>query len=152
MLTPTGPQCVVRTFQSADVRERRRHDGLSLRRAADEVQVSFTTLSRVEAGHVPDLTTYKKLVRWLGIADPSNAEQQGTTVQVIAGHLQRDPALSDEDAERISRVVGELYQALALHHEPAGVHLRAASTLRPEVARMLGALINDMHEALSQPT
>jgi transcriptional regulator with XRE-family HTH domain len=132
------------------VREKRRDDGLSLRRAADEVQVSFTTLSRVEAGHVPDLTTYRKLVRWLGIAEPMSAREQGATVHVIAGHLLRDPALSDEDAERISRVVGELYQALARHHEPARVHLRAASTLRPEVARMLGALINDMHAGLSE--
>lgn len=130
------------------VREKRLDEGLSLRRAADEVQISFTTLSRVEAGHVPDLTTYRKLVRWLGIAEPAAAPEQGSTVQVIAGHLQRDLALSDEDAERISRVVGELYQALARRREPARVHLRAASTMRPEVARMLGALINDMSERL----
>lgn len=91
------------------VREKRRAGGLSLRRASDEAQVSFTTLSRVEAGHVPDLTTYKKLVRWLGLAETAAEPDQGTTIQVIAGHLQRDPALAPEDAERISRVVGELY-------------------------------------------
>jgi transcriptional regulator with XRE-family HTH domain len=131
------------------VKEKRRAGGLSLRRASDEAQVSFTTLSRVEAGHVPDLTTYKKLVRWLGLAETAAEPDQGTTIQVIAGHLQRDPALAPEDAERISRVVGELYDALARREEPAHVHLRAASTLRPAVARMLGALITDMRRALT---
>jgi transcriptional regulator with XRE-family HTH domain len=130
------------------VKERRRTEGLSLRRAAEEAQVSFTTLSRVEAGHVPDLTTYKKLARWLGFAGTGAEPDQGTTIQVIAGHLQRDPALAPEDADRISRVVGELYDALARREQPAQVHLRVASTLRPEVARMLGALITDMRRSL----
>ncbi len=130
------------------MREKRRDAGLSLRRAADEAQVSFTTLSRVEGGHLPDMTTYRKLLRWLGVAEAEAGPQQGSTIQVIAAHLAHDPALAPEDAQRISRVVGELYQALALRQEPAQVHLRAATTLRPEVARMLGALITDMHRAL----
>jgi transcriptional regulator with XRE-family HTH domain len=130
------------------VRNKRRDAGLSLRSAAEDAQVSFTTLSRVEAGHVPDMTTYRKLLRWLGIGETDSHTPNEPTIQVIAAHLSRDPALAPEDAQRIARVVGELYDALALRRESAQVHLRAATTLRPEAARMLGALITDMYEAL----
>ena len=40
--------------------------GFSLRQAADDIEIPFNTLARVEKGHIPDLQKFKKLVEWCG--------------------------------------------------------------------------------------
>lgn len=42
-----------------------------IRAAAAEAEVSPATLSRVENGHVPDLSTFAKICRWLEV-DPAH--------------------------------------------------------------------------------
>jgi transcriptional regulator with XRE-family HTH domain len=42
--------------------------GMTLRSAAIESGISFTTLSRIETGHTPDLATFKKLCLWTGVS------------------------------------------------------------------------------------
>lgn len=129
------------------IRDRRRKHGWSLRRAAEETGVSFNTLARVEAGHQPDLENYFRLLRWLGI-NPETAQADVSTVEAIAGHLSRDPALSEENAQRIGTVVTELYRALAQPQQSSAVHLRTAATFNPAAARLLGEMLEDMHQAL----
>lgn len=50
---PTGYDEVIGVLESLPVivREARRRKGLSLRSAAEEIGVSFSTMSRIEAGH-----------------------------------------------------------------------------------------------------
>lgn len=44
-----------------------RHRGsMGIRAAAREIEISPTTLSRVEHGHVPDLNTLQKICDWMG--------------------------------------------------------------------------------------
>ena len=47
------------------VREKRGNSGL--RQVARDIGTSPATLSRVEAGKMPDITTFGKLCRWLGV-------------------------------------------------------------------------------------
>ena len=139
------------------LRDKRARDDLSIRQAAAEARVSFSTLSRVEAGAQPDLTTFTSLSAWLGV-DPAQffqpiTRRTQTPLDEAIQHLVTDPALSPESAEQIASMMRTMYQALA--HElpappvaPLAVHLRAASVMRPGVPERLASLLRDMREAL----
>ena len=127
--------------------------GLSLRDAAVETDIPLNTLARVEKGHVPDLQKFKRLVEWCGadIQQFFEAQERATaTTEVIAELLRADEYLSDEAAERIAGIVGELYQALSRPQEVVSVHLRAAKTFRPEAANALGSLLDELNKALAE--
>ena len=128
--------------------KRRKREGWSLRRAADEIGVSFNTIARVETGNLPDLDTYTKLANWLGLAGEERAEATTTTIDAITTHLQQDPALQPDDADRIARLVKDMYEALAKPLQAKAVHLRSAATFKPTAARMLGELLDDIRAAL----
>lgn len=48
-----------------DVKQRRGWIGYGIRKAAKEIGVSPTTLSRIERGHRPDIENLLKLILWL---------------------------------------------------------------------------------------
>ena len=136
---------------------RERRGALSIRQAAQEAGVSFSTLSRVEGGAQPDLSTFTLLCGWLGVA-PSRffmpvAERDLSPVERAITHLHADPRLSDEAAGQIGRVLKEMYDVLAREVAPRPVvacHLRAASTMRPGVPVRLASLLSDMYDALQR--
>jgi len=137
---------------------RERRGKLSIRQAAHEVGVSFSTLSRVEAGAQPDLATFTRLCAWLGIP-PSRfftpvVEREVSPLEEAITHLQADPRLSDDAASTISSVLKDLYQALARDIAPSSTavacHLRATSVMRPGVPSRLASLLQDMHDALER--
>jgi transcriptional regulator with XRE-family HTH domain len=138
---------------AALVRTHRENRGLSLRSAADESGISFNTLARIEKGHVPDLETFRRVADWIGIPAgrffSENAVTSSTT-DAIEVHLLADPALSRPAAEKISGIVRELYDALALPESTTAVHLRAASSLIPAAAKELAGLLADLRKALEQ--
>jgi DNA-binding Xre family transcriptional regulator len=103
------------------VKQKRGGDGL--RKAAAEIGITHTTLSRVESGKVPDLKTFGLICKWLGV-EPNQ----------ILGFTQSSPA-----------------KAPTLHTQPMA-HYRAQKTMGPETAQHLGVLIVKIHEALSQRT
>lgn len=136
------------------VRERR--GSQSLRQAAAEASVSFSTMSRVEAGSQPDLASFTRLCAWLGLP-PSRFFTPVTTraaepLEEVVAHLNADPRLSAEAATAIGSVLKEMYAGLAKATRPSGplvaCHLRAASVMRPGVPQRLGSLLSDMHDAL----
>jgi transcriptional regulator with XRE-family HTH domain len=137
------------------LRERREGAGLSIRQAAAAAEVSFMTLSRVESGSQPDLTTFLRLCSWLHVRPETffvyGSRRESSTVETVTRHLAADPRLKGDAAARISSMVKDLYAALAI--EPAArpavaCHLRAASVLRPGVPDRLGALLSDMQARL----
>jgi transcriptional regulator with XRE-family HTH domain len=128
--------------------QRRRKEGWSLRRTADEIGVSFNTVARIEKGYQPDLHNYRKLVAWLGLAEAQGPEAVDDPLESAITHLRQDPALTQDAAERMGRVMREMYEALAQPTQTSAVHLRTASALRPEAARLLGELLSDMRIAL----
>ena len=137
------------------LRQRRASAGLSIRRAAEAADVSFMTLSRVEAGGQPDLATFLRLCAWLRVPPETffitGAPREAATPEVVATHLLADPRLEPGAASRIASVVRDMYAALASEPQtPATLtcHLRAAATLRPGVPERLGALLRTMQDRL----
>lgn len=136
---------------------RERRGTLSLRQAAAEADVSFSTFSRVESGSQPDLVSFTKLCAWLGLP-PSHffapvAVREVDTVESLVSHLRTDPRLSTENANKISNMLRDMYNALA-QQMPAGpvvaCHLRAASVLRPGVPDRLSSMLRDIETALTK--
>ena len=92
------------------LRERRGDRGI--REVAREMAVSPATLSRVENGRLPDLETFSKLCRWLGI-DPGEVLGCKGTLRsvgspeesVIAAHLRADRTQSQEVAQALAEMI-----------------------------------------------
>lgn len=133
-----------------------RRGKLSMRKAADEAGVSFSTWSRVEAGSQPDLATFTRLCAWLGVS-PARffnpvMERETSPLDQAISHLRTDPRLSDDAATKISSVLRDLYEALARDVTPArapvACHLRATSVMRPGVPHRLAGILSDMHDEL----
>lgn len=138
------------------VRERR--GSLSLRQTAEEVGVSFSTLTRVEAGAQPDLTSFTKICAWLGVA-PSRffspvAERDVDPLELAITHLHQDPRLTADAANSMADMLKQMYSVLAQSTPQArplvACHLRAASAMRPGVPHRLSALLTDLHAGLER--
>jgi transcriptional regulator with XRE-family HTH domain len=138
------------------IRERR--GNLSLRQAAADANVSFSTMSRVEGGSQPDLASFARLCAWLGLP-PSTfftpvARRAVEPLEEAIAHLSTDPRLGGRAATRIADVLREMYETLASEPEPpsslVACHLRATPVMRPGVPERLSALLVDMHAALEE--
>lgn len=132
---------------------RRRH--LSLRDLADEIDVSFNTLSRVERGFLPDLKNYERITRWLGIQTPNLPDGDTSpdrTPLVISRHLFSDSRLGPIAAAKIAQAVQEMYDNLAAPTPALSVHLRSAQTFLPSVGPLLANALKEMHERLLEET
>lgn len=136
----------------------REHRGsLSLRKAAADASVSFSTFSRVEAGSQPDLTSFMLLCAWLGVP-PSRffapiVPREVNPIDEAISHLTSDPRLEPAAATKISEMLRTMYDALAVNIAGPPVvacHLRAASVLRPGVPQRLNKILGSMHESLER--
>lgn len=138
----------------ARVVDYRRERGLSMRAAAAESGVPLNTLSRVEKGHLPDLTNFTRLVTWAGLdlstilRGPQRTDRAESTTDTIRASLRSDPHLTEQAATQIADLVNNLYASLATPGVDAQVHLRAESTFTPGAAQQLGDILDDMHNAL----
>lgn len=134
---------------------RERRGNLSLRQAAAEAGVSFSTFTRVEAGAQPDLTSFTLLCAWLGVSPGEFfvplAEREVAPIDEAIAHLAGDPRLEPDAANKIAEVLRSMYSVLAkapTQRQVVACHLRAASMLRPGVPRRLNSILGEMHEAL----
>ena len=103
---------------------RERRGGRGIREVAKDIGISPATLTRVEAGRLPDLATFQKICTWLKI-NPAEL----LDIPVETGESE----VSDE----VSRPV-------------AAVHLKASKTLPPEAAADLAQLIVVAHQELAR--
>jgi transcriptional regulator with XRE-family HTH domain len=137
---------------------RQRRGTLSIRQAAADAGISFSTFSRVEAGAHPDLATFTRLCAWLRVPAARFfvpvTERQTTPLDEAIAHLRTDPRLSPQARAKLTSVLTDLYGALATdEHRTRPVvacHLRAASVMRPGVPHRLAALLTDMHDELER--
>lgn len=138
----------------------REHRGTqSLRQAALAAGVSFSTLTRVEAGAQPDLASFTRLCAWLGVP-PSRfftpvATRAVEPIEDVIQHLHADPRLRPEAATAITNVLREMYASLASDTPSSNAplvacHLRAAPVMRPGVPGRLASLLSDIHRALDE--
>ena len=136
---------------------RERRGSLSLRQAAADANVSFSTFSRVESGSQPDLTSFMLLCAWLGVP-PSDffapiAPREQSGVDAVISHLSSDPRLGPEAVGKIADMLRTMYDALAstIAGPPAvACHLRAASVLRPGVPERLNKMLSTMNSELER--
>jgi transcriptional regulator with XRE-family HTH domain len=135
---------------AASLRKARRARRLSLRDLADQIGVSFNTLSRVERGFWPDLKNYQAIVGWLELPASTflGPLESASTPDVITKHLFSDPLLSAEGAEEIATLVQRMYSKLAEPVPAYAVHMRSAGTFVPAAGNALGQMIENMHSAL----
>jgi transcriptional regulator with XRE-family HTH domain len=103
---------------------RERRGGRGIREVAKEIGVSPATLTRIEAGRLPDLLTFRKICTWLKI-DP--AEILG----IRGSHTNDNPAAAEVPTE-------------------AAVHLRADQALPQDAASDLAQLIVFAHRELAR--
>jgi transcriptional regulator with XRE-family HTH domain len=139
---------------------RERRGELSLRAAANDAGVSFSTFTRVEDGSQPDLATFMQLSAWLGVAPSSffrtsNPERERTPLEHAVAHLQADPALKPEAAAQITTLMTQMYTMLAQEGATqnellVACHLRSRTALRPGVAPRLGSLLKDIQTELAR--
>ena len=84
-----------------------------VRGVAEDIGVSTATLSRVENGHQPDLSTLGKLCHWLEI-DPSEfldtngtgmLNSESSPVTFATAHLRADRHISPELAQALGEMI-----------------------------------------------
>jgi len=158
MTTPSDQSIPVQRLDLAQLGAMlREHRGsLSLRQAAAEAGVSFSTLTRVEAGSQPDLTSFMLLCAWLGVS-PSQffspiAEREVAPIDEAIAHLTSDPRLAPDAATKITDVLRGMYSALAkapADRQIVACHLRAAGALRPGVPERLNTVLGEMYDQLT---
>jgi transcriptional regulator with XRE-family HTH domain len=134
------------------LREQRAKRGKSLRQVSAETGVPFTTLSRVEAGRLPDLTTFRNIVEWLGVSPerffPTPRLRQESTTEIIADVLRKDPALNEDARDQIISVVGNLYVAATLNQQPVRMRLRSDRMFTPEAGALVHEILHKLQEQL----
>lgn len=89
-----------------------------LRAVADEIgDVSFATLSRIEQGKIPDVETFIKICKWLGVSTDTfitgNSEKikEVSTRQQIVAHLRAERELSKETINMLIKMIDLAYNA-----------------------------------------
>lgn len=79
-----------------------------IRAAAAEAGISSATLSRVENGNVPDLATFAKICRWLGV-DPAaflGVETSSTPVaRPAVVHFRKKKTVSSDTAQSLAELI-----------------------------------------------
>ena len=106
---------------AALVRTKRGKRGL--RETTQEIGgISISTLSRVEQGKIPDLVTFLRLCRWLGVSseqfvsegapvDKQEPALAASTPEMIVAHLRADRTLDPHTAEALSTMIRLAYEA-----------------------------------------
>ena len=102
---------------------RERRGGRGIREVAKDIGISPATLTRVEAGRLPDLATFQKICTWLKInpaqlldvpVEPSeSAVSNETPTPVAAVHLKASKTLPPEAATDLAHLI------VVAHHELA---------------------------------
>jgi transcriptional regulator with XRE-family HTH domain len=92
-----------------------------VREVAREIGTSPATLSRVERGHLPDLETFGKICRWLGL-DPGDVlgTKNDTPTRPVASiqtHFRKDDAVNPATAQALADLILKAHQALVLMDE-----------------------------------
>ena len=87
----------------------------NLRDIADEIgDVSISTLSRIEQGKIPDLSTYMRICEWLEVTPDEFALNVTSEVkshkEEIYFHLRADQSLTSDVVDALTKMIELAYQ------------------------------------------
>lgn len=94
--------------------------GRGLRMIAEEIGgVSASTLSRIEQGNVPDLESFMRICKWLGVSadefrptsDGGISAESPEPAEVIEAHLRADRTLPPDAIDALSQMIRFAYKA-----------------------------------------
>lgn len=85
----------------------RKRGARGIRSAAAEADVSSSTLSRVENGHVPDLATFAKICRWLEVNPAIFLGVEATTApqRTAVVHFRKKKTVSPDTASSLAELI-----------------------------------------------
>ncbi|HEY3388270.1 MAG TPA: helix-turn-helix transcriptional regulator, partial [Prolixibacteraceae bacterium] len=94
---------------------RNKRGNRNLRDIANEIgEVSISTLSRIEQGKIPDLSTYMKICEWLEMSANEfelNAKPaEKNHMEEIFFHLRADQSLSQEVSDALAKMIELAYK------------------------------------------
>jgi transcriptional regulator with XRE-family HTH domain len=93
---------------------------IGVRAAAQQVGISAATLSRVERGYLPDLETFGKVCKWLGV-DPGQVlgiTSKPQSTPRVAVHFKKEAAITPATAKALAQMVLAAHRAwLATENE-----------------------------------
>jgi transcriptional regulator with XRE-family HTH domain len=107
---------VVALYAALD--QKRRLAGQSWRELATELRLSPSTFTRMAQGNRPDLDTFAKLVRWLGVPAETFMRPAATEaaepepLAMISAYLRASRTLSAEDAAALEDIIQTAYRRL----------------------------------------
>lgn len=91
--------------------EKRGDEGV--RASAKQIGISPATLSRVERGYLPDLETFGKICKWLGV-DPGQVlgvTPSPPSTPRVAVHFKKQATLSPSTAQALAQMVLAAHRA-----------------------------------------
>jgi transcriptional regulator with XRE-family HTH domain len=122
------------------VKRKREEEKVSLREVASRINVSASTLSRIENGiGVPDSATLARLAAWLGI--PLERLMKGS---LIGEHLTKEAAAGEDWSEPV------IYFPTESTPNIVEAHLRADRKLSPDMAKALAELFRVAYKQFAE--
>lgn len=89
--------------------------GRGLREVAVEIGTSTATLSRVESGKQPDLETFSKLCKWLGVDGGQVlgcAHSKTARTQEYSAHFRAEKTLKPDTAQHLGALILAIHRKL----------------------------------------
>jgi transcriptional regulator with XRE-family HTH domain len=100
---------------------RERRGGRGLREVAGEIGISPATLTRVEAGRLPDIETFKRICQWLKVnpaeilgidVSSPNSPSNEPALPAVAFHPRADRTLPPEAANDLAQLIVAAHREL----------------------------------------
>ena len=100
-------------MEELSVRIRDKRGSRGVREVAKEIDISPATLSRIESGKQPDISTFGKLCKWLNV-DPSTILGLQTVPRtpettnsdgLVHAHFRADKELSPDTANHLAQLI-----------------------------------------------
>ena len=99
---------------SAMLKSKRGNKGL--RAVAQEIgEISASTLSRIEQGNLPDVDTFIRICKWLGISpedftnDEDSTYRKASNQEIIISHLRADRTLPPNTITALAEMINMAY-------------------------------------------
>ena len=112
------------TLQNLGTIVREKRGARGLRKVAEEIGTSAPTLSRIESGKMPDLSTFGLLCRWLKL-DPAELlgvapqAEEDVSNKVVSAHLKANREVDPRTANALASAI--LMAQHLLHDAPGEV-------------------------------